>query len=171
MSVNRLPALKADSDIFTTFEGDNTVLMLWIGRQLLANAPDTNHTDGEYLPMFVGREQTMRAETRPDEPLSLLRLAHAWVERVVLEQFDAAISRCEDRGCAEVLTLLHDLFALTLLEENRGWFLEHDFLSVESSKTLPRAVELRCARIAPDALALVDAFNIPDQCLAAPIAT
>ena len=27
MSVNRFAALKADTDIFTTFEGDNTVLM------------------------------------------------------------------------------------------------------------------------------------------------
>ncbi len=36
ISANRLPALKADTDIFTTFEGDNTVLMLWVGRNLLA---------------------------------------------------------------------------------------------------------------------------------------
>ena len=34
MSVNRFAALKADTDIFTTFEGDNTVLML-----LLATRP------------------------------------------------------------------------------------------------------------------------------------
>ena len=170
MSVNRLPALKADSDIFTTFEGDNTVLMLWIGRQLLAQPERPDDADGEYLPMFVGREQALRAETRPDEPLGLLRLAHAWVERVILQQFGAAVARCEDRGCAEALAHLHDLFALALLEEHRGWFLEHEFLSVESSKSLPRAVERQCARLAPDALALVDAFGIPDQCLAAPIA-
>jgi acyl-CoA oxidase len=35
MSVNRLAALKADTDIFTTFEGDNTVLMMLVVRGLL----------------------------------------------------------------------------------------------------------------------------------------
>ena len=195
MSINRLPALKADSDIFTTFEGDNTVLMLWIGRQLLAefaraNGPaEATPADPEqaYLPLFAAREQRMLAEIREDladltargtgapraaaqQQMRLLRLVHAWVERVILEQFGVAISRCEDARCAETLTRLHDLFALTLLEENRGWFLENDLLAAEASKTLPRAVEDQCALVAPDALALVDAFGIPDQCLAAPIA-
>jgi acyl-CoA oxidase len=35
MSVNRFAALKADTDIFTTFEGDNVVLMLLTARGLL----------------------------------------------------------------------------------------------------------------------------------------
>jgi acyl-CoA oxidase len=35
MSVNRFAALKADTEIFTTFEGDNTVLMLLLARGLL----------------------------------------------------------------------------------------------------------------------------------------
>ena len=37
MSVNRFAALKADSDIFTTFEGDNTVLMLLVAKGLLTD--------------------------------------------------------------------------------------------------------------------------------------
>ncbi len=37
MSVNRLAALKADTDIFTTFEGDNTVLLLLAARGLLTD--------------------------------------------------------------------------------------------------------------------------------------
>ena len=40
MSVNRFAALKADSDIFTTFEGDNTVLMLLAARGLLTDYKD-----------------------------------------------------------------------------------------------------------------------------------
>jgi acyl-CoA oxidase len=35
MSVNRFAALKADTDVFTTFEGDNTVLMLLLARGLM----------------------------------------------------------------------------------------------------------------------------------------
>ncbi|PPK92121.1 acyl-CoA oxidase [Kineococcus xinjiangensis] len=35
LSENRLPQLKADSDIFTTFEGDNTVLLQLVAKSLL----------------------------------------------------------------------------------------------------------------------------------------
>jgi len=40
MSVNRFAALKADTDIFTTFEGDNTVLMLLAAKGLLTDYKD-----------------------------------------------------------------------------------------------------------------------------------
>jgi acyl-CoA oxidase len=40
MSVNRFAALKADTDVFTTFEGDNTVLMLLVARGLLTDYKD-----------------------------------------------------------------------------------------------------------------------------------
>lgn len=35
LSINQLPALKADTDVFTTFEGDNTVLMQLVAKGLL----------------------------------------------------------------------------------------------------------------------------------------
>jgi acyl-CoA oxidase len=40
MSVNRLAALKADTDVFTTFEGDNTVLMLLAARGVMTDYKD-----------------------------------------------------------------------------------------------------------------------------------
>jgi acyl-CoA oxidase len=40
MSVNRFAALKADSDIFTTFEGDNTVLMMLAAKGQLTDYKD-----------------------------------------------------------------------------------------------------------------------------------
>jgi acyl-CoA oxidase len=40
MSVNRLAALKADTDVFTTFEGDNTVLMTLVARGVLTDYRD-----------------------------------------------------------------------------------------------------------------------------------
>ncbi|MFB6098609.1 MAG: acyl-CoA dehydrogenase, partial [Salinibacter sp.] len=36
-AANRLPQLKADTDVFTTFEGDNTVLMLQVAKGLLSD--------------------------------------------------------------------------------------------------------------------------------------
>jgi len=40
MSVNRFAALKADTEIFTTFEGDNTVLMMLAAKGLLTDYKD-----------------------------------------------------------------------------------------------------------------------------------
>jgi acyl-CoA oxidase len=40
MSVNRFAALKADTDIFTTFEGDNNVLLMLVARGLLTGFRD-----------------------------------------------------------------------------------------------------------------------------------
>jgi acyl-CoA oxidase len=40
MSVNRFAALKADTDIFTTFEGDNTVLMMLVAKAVLTDFKD-----------------------------------------------------------------------------------------------------------------------------------
>src|SRR6185436_20952156 len=36
LAVNRFAALKADSDVFTTFEGDNTVLLQLVAKGLLS---------------------------------------------------------------------------------------------------------------------------------------
>jgi acyl-CoA oxidase len=47
MSINRFTALKADTDIFTTFEGDNTVLMMLAARGLLT---DFSHEFGGMNP-------------------------------------------------------------------------------------------------------------------------
>src|SRR5436305_5998990 len=40
MSENRLAALKADTDVFTTFEGDNTVLMMLVAKGVLTDYKD-----------------------------------------------------------------------------------------------------------------------------------
>ncbi len=40
MSVNRFAALKADTDVFSTFEGDNTILMLLMAKGLLTDYKD-----------------------------------------------------------------------------------------------------------------------------------
>ena len=40
LAINRLSALKADTDIYTTFEGDNTVLMQLVAKNLLSEFKD-----------------------------------------------------------------------------------------------------------------------------------
>ncbi len=46
LAENRLADLKADSDIFTTFEGDNTVLMQLVAKGVLTTFKETFHDEG-----------------------------------------------------------------------------------------------------------------------------
>ena len=177
LSVNRLPALKADSDIFTTFEGDNTVLMLWIGR-LLAGAkridpgadPLPQDEPGRWEALLADRTRTMLDEAREQGPGALFRAAGAHLEAVLLARFNATLAAVTDPDLVESLAALRDLFALSRLEEGRGWFLEHGRMETGEARGLPGRVDALCARLAPLAPALVDAFGLPEASIAAPIA-
>jgi acyl-CoA oxidase len=197
LSINRLPALKADADIFTTFEGDNTVLMVWIGRLLLTEAMRGAGSDDEpaevspepaarHRWLLRQREERMLAEVTASyqrwianglgqheaaaqEQLALFRLAGAHIERVVLDQFALGIEQCTEPGVQVVLGSLRDLFALSVIEEARGWFSENELMTPGESREVVGQVDDLCAQLAPEAVALVDAFGIPDECLASPI--
>jgi acyl-CoA oxidase len=58
LAENRLGALKADSDVFTTFEGDNTVLMQLVAKGLLSSF---RHHLGELSPLGLVRMVARRA--------------------------------------------------------------------------------------------------------------
>ncbi|MEM8906369.1 MAG: acyl-CoA dehydrogenase [Bacteroidota bacterium] len=223
LAENRYRDLKADTDVFTTFEGDNTVLLQLVAKGLLSSFKQAFHDEGflavmrllaqqvgfsltEYNPIatrntdtshlcdrqfhlttFQYREQKMLIavtqrmrnllKKRMDPYDAFLRcqnqmihLALAYVERVVLEQFTAAVDACEDRSCQMMLKKLCDLYALSTIENHRGWYLEQDYLQGVKSKAIRKMVDKLCTDIRGEAQHLVDAFAIPNNCLAAPIA-
>jgi acyl-CoA oxidase len=99
----------------------------------------------------------------------LQALAHAHVERVVLEQFLAGVEQVKDPGVKTVLGKLSDLYGLGCLLDASSWFLEHDHIEDSKAKAIRKEVTRLCAELRPDAVALTRAFGIPDTCLAAPI--
>ncbi|MGH3320955.1 MAG: acyl-CoA dehydrogenase [Streptosporangiaceae bacterium] len=237
MAVNRFAALKADTDVFTTFEGDNTVLMQLVAKSLLTDyrdqfgeldplgmagflagqvagalaertaareilgrlrddlvpsrEGDTDLLDRDYLlGLFRWREQHViagaarrlkRGVDRGDDPFQtfldcqdhVVATAHAHIDRIVLEAFvgtvEGCADNCTDSVLAPVLGRLCDLYALSKVERDRGWFQEHGRISSTRSKMVTRTVNRLCAELRPHAAALVDAFGIPDAVLAAPI--
>ena len=224
IAANRLAALKADTDIFTTFEGDNTVLMQLVAKNLLTDLKDqikdmrpveltaflfnqrmsgftrtmplftlntsryhlldTNVQLGYFkyressLLLQVGgalrrltknREMDAYAAFTSLQP-ELLELANAFVEREILERFVAASKDVTDRTLRGSLRRLRDLFALYHLELHKGWYLENGVMSGFKAKAISRLASALCADIRQDAVGLVDAFGIPDSCLAARIA-
>ncbi len=219
LAINRFAALKADSDIFTTFEGDNTVLMQLVAKNLLTDyaAQFKGKTKAQLARWAVGQkfratfggkgelggdlraEQTQAAFFRRREERmvhavgarlrrltaggrntaytaftsmqnDLLALAHAHVERFVWERFTAGIAACQETSVRPVLTKLRDLYALSHLEKGRAWFFENAGLSAATSREMTRLVDELCADLRREAVALVDGFGIPAECLAAPIA-
>ncbi|CAM3740845.1 acyl-CoA oxidase [Corallococcus sp. ZKHCc1 1396] len=222
LTANRLPSLKADTDVFTTFEGDNTVLMQLVAKGLLTGYRQRFEDDRVFavLKLIVDRAATVVTDRNPiagrrtdsdhlrdsdfhlralrfreEEMLAsvsrrirkrltagveafeafnqvqvhLLALAHASVERIVLEQFLLGVAAVKDEALKPVLGRLADLFGLSCLESASGWFLEHGWLEGPKAKAIRKERVQLCAELRPDAVGLVDAFGIPDSCLAAPI--
>jgi acyl-CoA oxidase len=64
--------------------------------------------------------------------------------------------------------MLCDLHALSTIEADRAWFLEHGRLSAARSKAITREIGELCRRIRPLAVDLVDAFGVPPELLRSP---
>jgi acyl-CoA oxidase len=233
LTINRFAALKADTDVFTTFEGDNTVLMMLVAKGLLTDYKDhfdeldpremvtfvagqavetiverlfarkivqvigdavsrsddsRDLLDREYqLDLFQWREGHVTASVAQrfrrglDEgfdPFEVFRAvqdhagnaARAHVATVLLEAFSEAIDQCEDDTLRDALNRLCDLYALHEVEADRGFYQEHGKLSGMRCKAITREVNRLCNEARGQAESLVDAFGIPDEALAAPIA-
>jgi acyl-CoA oxidase len=100
----------------------------------------------------------------------LVQVGFAYIERIILEEFHAAVQKVEDSGCRAALTKLYQLFALSQLEKNKAWYLEQGYMEGVKTKAIRKLMNQLCWEIRQDAVPLVDAFNIPDTCLSAPIA-
>ncbi|MEN4474935.1 acyl-CoA dehydrogenase [Mycolicibacterium cosmeticum] len=93
----------------------------------------------------------------------VLHAATAHIDRIVLEAFVAGIDTCEDPTAREILDLVCDLYALSIIEEDKAWYVEHRFLSTERAKAVTRAINDRCRKLRPHAELLVDGFGIPEK--------
>ena len=228
LAVNRLPSLKADTDVFTTFEGDNTVLLQLVAKGLLTDYRDTfgdmdtlgmvrfgarqvagaviertaarglverlmaaapgRDSDGALLDrgwqcaLFEDRERhlletlamRLRKAAAPvadafsvfnDAQDHVIAAARAHVDRVVLEAFVAGVDACDDPAAQALLGRVCDLYALSTIEADKGWFLEHTRITPARSKQVTAAVNTLCAQLRPHAQDLVDAFGIPVEWL------
>lgn len=225
LAENRLIALRADTDVFTTFEGDNHVLTQLVAKEMLtAYADDVkgmspvewvrfaanfagdrvlkrtaaetimqtildsrqdNEEEGSLfnrgtqVTMFEDREEYLlssvarRMQGKSKEMSAfdafnsvqdhVLHTAKAHIDRIVLEAFVAGIDACEDEEAGRILGMVCDLYALSVIEDDKAWFIEHRFLSTERAKAVTRGINERCRSLRPYAETLVDGFGIPES--------
>jgi acyl-CoA oxidase len=224
MAENRLIALRADNDVFTTFEGDNHVLTQLVAKELLtayaddirsmspvewvrfaANAVgdrvmkrtaaeaimqriiDARQDSEEEGSLFNRGTQVTMFEEREDYLLSsvarrlqgkskemsafdafnavqdhVMHAATAHIDRIVLEAFVAGIDSCENEEARKLLEIVCDLYALSVIEDDKAWYIEHGYLSTVRAKAVTRGINDRCRALRPHAETLVDGFGIPE---------
>ena len=61
------------------------------------------------------------------------------------------------------------LYALSTIEEHKGWYLENGYMESHKTKAIRRMVDRLCKEVRQEAEVLVDGFAIPEGCLMAPI--
>ncbi len=91
----------------------------------------------------------------------MLAAAKVHTDNLILEAFVAGIEQCQDQHAKQILGKLCDLYAVSNLEADRAWFLEHNFITDGRSKSLKRVCNTLCAELRPDALAIVEGLGIP----------
>ena len=82
----------------------------------------------------------------------------------VLESFAARVATAS-AGIRPALERLCDLYALSTVEADRAWFLEHGRLSNARAKAVTAQVNELNRRVRPIAQQLVDAFGVPREML------
>ena len=93
------------------------------------------------------------------------------MERLVLEAFVEKNAAMVDSDNKVALNILCDLYALSTIEADRGWFMEHGRLSSQRAKAITREVGSLCRLVRPLAEDLVDAFGVPPEMLHAELLT
>lgn len=95
--------------------------------------------------------------------------AHAYGERLVSEVCTKT-RLSADPSLRDILLKLHHLYVITILERNLGWFVGERLVPAWAAKKVPEVARELCKEIAPQSLALTDAFALTDDMLSAPIA-
>jgi acyl-CoA oxidase len=95
----------------------------------------------------------------------VIAAGRAHVDRLVLEAFHDKVEAMAEGDNKIVMRQLCDLYALSTIEADRAWFMEHGRLSSQRSKAIPREVGELCRTVRPIAEDLVDAFGIPAEML------
>lgn len=214
---SRLTDLRNDLDLFTTMEGDNTVLHLMVARNLVTDF--RRGLDGKGLVKALGwvskgvnlATQTGPLKSRDSSTekltsveflsqamkfkrdrlrLSLGRrirsrlndgidvfdafnacqdhglfLSRAYCEEKVFRTLRNVVESCPPGWDQRVLSQILNLYALSCLESDSGWYLEQGFLSSRQSKAIRDQVLELSASLAPEATKILEAFDLPLELL------
>lgn len=219
---NRFADLKANSDIFTTFEGDNTVLLQLVAKGLLTEFKQSFHDDGitSVIKYLMGKLSFTLSENNPyftrntsldhitsEEFISdalryrekkilislsermrdylqkrvnpydaflkcqvhMIDLARAYVERLAYREFLKTLQTLPSSSEKDMLVKLATYYGLQNIFENKGFYLENDYMNGNKTKAIRRVLHKLTQDLRNDVEGLVDSFEIPQEALRAQI--
>ncbi|RNI21634.1 acyl-CoA dehydrogenase [Flexivirga caeni] len=230
LAENQLTQLRADVDVFTTFEGDNTVLLQLAAKGLLTDyqamwgdldvpgmvgkvAGQVGERIVERTTGRAGIQRLVDVATRRDDDSAtdslawavsmfeqranhvletlggrlrkankdnafelfnsaqdhVLLAARTHIDRCVLEAAAEAQQGMPDGPAKGLLERVLILYALSSIEEDKAWFLEHGRLTTARSRAVTSAINDLCQELRPQVATLVDALGIPAELITAPI--
>ncbi len=214
LSENEFADLKADTEIFTTFEGDNHVLLQLVAKALITdfkaefnnggfmavarhllkrveskatslNPIYTGNTNSEHIQSIEFMEAAMQFRTQkllfslsdrmrkfigkkinPNDiflrtQTHMISLAKAYVEGFIFDEFKKKISVMEESKEKEALMLIIKIFGLKAINQDKGFFLENDFISGDKSKAIRKNLVSLYKQMRPLAGKYVESFGIP----------
>lgn len=126
--------------------------------------------------VLEGLAARMRAAGKRDDSFAavnqcqphMLEAAKAHIDRVVLEDFVEAIEGCQDDYIKALLVKVCDLYALSVIEANRAWYLEHEAFDPRRSKAITATVDDLCGELRGRAKELVEGLGVPQGWLVHP---
>lgn len=194
LSCNRFGTFLGLAHATMTAEGDNSVLMQKVAKERLAVFKPLKVNDNlpadpaslEYLHDLMKRRENLLFtalgkklmaagkaglfETWMLQESDLVQgAAKAFGERLVSDQFEEVIQKCEE-SLRTVLTTMYHLYLLDIVEKNMADFMAIGLVSSETASQVGELSRKLCKDLAPDALTLCEAFAISDSMLSAPIA-
>ncbi|WP_431712073.1 acyl-CoA dehydrogenase [Glutamicibacter uratoxydans] len=140
-------------------------------KELLAERVDAMVAEVAGNLRSAGKDPVKTAKKFNENQDLLIQAARAHGELLRWEAFTRAVEKVSDENTREVLTWLRDVFALTVIEADLGWYQANGRLSMQRARTLPEYINRLLARLRPHAQDLVDAFGYTQEHLRAEIAT
>ena len=101
----------------------------------------------------------------------VLFAARAHIDRCILEDALESMEQMPDGEAKDLMAKVLSLYALSSIEDDKAWFLEHGRLNTVRSRAVTSAVNDLCKELRPHVHTLVDGMGIPEELITAPIAT
>lgn len=96
--------------------------------------------------------------------------ARAYGDRLISQLFRDSITTAADPSLKPILGKLHHLYLLTVAEKNLGQLIYSGLMPPRVAAKVSSASTELCREIAPESLALCEAFGLSEKMLSAPIA-
>ena len=180
MTANRVIDYQFLGHAFHSAGGDGQLILLDTARALAAGPPPPTPSsrtgsvaDPEFLSALIeAREHLAHQQYNEQDGQydAAIALAEAHGAGLVWRAGRDAVAATGDPRAARLLQNLGTYHALETVQEHSGWLLANKLLTPDQALEIPQALDELCDALLPHALALVDAFDIPDELLGAPIA-